>query len=293
MKVLASMFRFLVFSNIFIAACVLSFTVKTSLLMFHNSGDIHVNALVFFATLFLYSFHLLYGRNKMTPEEHKEERHNWVDKHKKLHRCIVIISLIISLSQLAYMPMRAWIVLGPVAIMALGYSIPLLKTKHGWKRFRDIAWLKVLWIALAYAWLTTLLPVIYNPDIHQWFRADVLLIFIRNFLFVFAIAIPFDVRDIGFDLERGVRTLPVVLGINGALALANGMLICFAAIVFLQCEFFDLSITVAFALCISVISSIFIVSMSKPERPNLFFQVVVDSTMVVQFLLVLIAVRYF
>ncbi|HTB05462.1 MAG TPA: UbiA family prenyltransferase [Bacteroidia bacterium] len=293
MKALANALRFIVFSNIFIAVCVLCFTIKTALLMFHNAGSIHVNVLVFFATLFLYGFHLMYHRSSMTPREHKEERHHWVDEHKYLHIGIVIVSFLISLSQMFYMPLRVWVVLIPVAIISMGYSVPIIKTKHGWIRFRDVAWLKVFWIGLCYAWLTTLLPLAYALGVRQWLNADMLLMFLRNFLFVFAIAIPFDIRDIGFDKERGNKTLPVILGVDRAILLANGLMLCFVVIVLFQCEFFNLNSAVAIALCLSVLISSFAISMAKPNRPNLFFQLAIDSTMVVQFLLVLIAIRYF
>ncbi len=78
MKAIASAIQFFVFSNLFISTCVLCFTLKTSLIIFGNSGSVHVNLLAFFATLFLYGFHKVYrfGVLEAEPEKNAE----WVDE---------------------------------------------------------------------------------------------------------------------------------------------------------------------------------------------------------------------
>ena len=177
MKMLVSAFRFLVFSNIYVSLCALTFTAKTALLLYGNNGDVKVNLLVFFATLFLYCFHRIYHRSKMIAEERNEERHHWADQHKTIYYGITVISLIAATVLMFYMALKVWVLLIPVGVLGLGYSLSVVPTKNGWKRLRDLSWLKAVWIAIAYGWLTTFIPVVYQSSIRNIINPDVLFVF--------------------------------------------------------------------------------------------------------------------
>jgi 4-hydroxybenzoate polyprenyltransferase len=289
MKTIASAVRFLVFSNLFIGTCVLSFTIKTSIILFGNFGNVHVCALIFAATVFLYCFHKLYRRYRFTEEEHKEQRHRWVDAHIPLYYGITILAFLVALSQMFFMPIRLWVLLSPVSFMALGYSIPFIKKGEGFIRLRDIRWLKALWIALSYGWLSTFLPIAFVLPVNQLCRPDVMLMFIRNLLFVFALVIPFDIRDVKYDARNGTRTLPIIMGVQGAVNLALALLALFAISTLVSWYFFGLNKWMATALWISAFQTACVIPFSKPERPNLFFPLGIESTMLIQCLLVILA----
>ena len=48
-----------------------------------------------------------------------------------------------------------------------------------------------------------------------------MLIFIERFTFIFAIAIPFDIRDMNVDELAGIKTIPVTFGEKPALVFCN------------------------------------------------------------------------
>jgi 4-hydroxybenzoate polyprenyltransferase len=292
MKAIANAIQFFVFSNLFISCCVLCFTVKTSLIIFGNSGNVHVNLLAFFSTLFLYGFHKVYRRYRFSEAEHKEERHNWVDEHKKIYYVIIGFAFIGAITQLFYMPLRVWVLLVPVGFMAAGYSIPFIKTAKGFIRLRDISWLKALWIGLSYAWLTTFLPITFEYPVNQLMQPVVVFMFIRNFLFVFALVIPFDIRDLHYDLKNGMRTLPVILGIKGAIRLSLSLLFAFVITTIIQFFYFGFDKWISIALCISAIETALVIPLAKPERPNLFFPLSIESSMLLQWALVFAAVHF-
>jgi 4-hydroxybenzoate polyprenyltransferase len=289
-KILTQAFRFIVFSNIYISLCAATFAAKTFLLLYGNNGDIKVLALIFFATMFLYCFHRIYHRNNMLPEERKEERHKWIDKYKVLYYIFTGISLGISSIMMFYMPLRVWVLLVPVAVIGFGYSFPFIKTKTGFKRLRDLWWLKVFWIALAYAWLTTIIPVAYYSPVSKLFDPDVLLVFARSFLFVFALAIPFDIRDLPYDLRNGMKTLPIVLGIERTIRITMWALIAFVLLVMLQWQYYHLNAHIATALCISAFEAAIVIPLSKPGRPNLFYPLVIETSMILHWVLIYISV---
>jgi 4-hydroxybenzoate polyprenyltransferase len=289
MKAIAAALRFLIFTNLYIATCVFCFTSKTAWVLNGNAGNFHVNALAFFSTLFLYGFHRIYRRFRLSQDEHREERHQWVDERKNLYYVIIGLAFLAMISQLCYMPIRVWIMLLPVGVIAAGYSIPVIKTAQGWIRIRDISWLKVLWISISYAWLTTFLPVVYHNPISYLWQPKVLFIFIENLIFIFVLAIPFDIRDISYDKRNSVNTLPILLGVNGAISLCLKLLCAFIAIVFLHMSYGGLNKYMATALCLSALEIGVILPLTKPERPNLFFPLAIESSMILQWTLILVA----
>jgi len=286
MKAVTSVIRFLVFTNIYIAICVVCFTSKTALLLYGNTGNTHVNILAFSATLFLYSFHRVYRRNRLFEDEHKEERHYWVDKRKTMYYGIVAIAFIVAATQMVYMPLRVWELLIPIGFIAGGYSVPFIKTTKGYIRLRDISWLKVLWIALAYAMLATFLPVAYSYSFQALLQPGVQFIFAENFLFIFVLAIPFDIRDINYDKRNGVNTIPVLLGVKGAITVCFNVLLIFITVAWFHNVLAGLKVSYALALSISAIEVACFTWFSKPERPNLFFPLAIESSMILQWLLI-------
>ena len=286
MKAIANAIRFLVFTNTYISICLFCFTAKTSLMLYGTMGNMHVNALVFFSTLFLYSFHKVYRRFRLLEEEHKEERHHWVDDRKKMYYIIIVFALVMAIIQLFYMPLRVLIMLVPVALIAAGYSIPFIKTSKGYIRIRDVLWLKALWIALSCAWLTTLLPVAFMYPLSYLKQPQVLFLFAENLLFIFVLAIPFDIRDVAYDKRNGVNTLPILLGVKGVIKLCLALLGCFAVLVFFHYRYSGLSGCNAVVLVLSAIEAACFVSLCKPERPNLFFHLAIESAMLLQWALI-------
>lgn len=293
MKSLGGALRFFVFTNLFIATCVVCFTSKTALMLYGNYGNWHVNLLAFSATVFLYGFHRVYRRFRLHADEHREERHRWVDEHKNLTATVIIIAFVIAASQMLMMPLRVWYMLIPVGIIAAGYSVPFIKTKKGYIRLRDISWLKALWIGIAYAWLTAFLPVAYLYPLSYLLHYNVLFIFAENLLFMFVLAVPFDIRDIEYDKQNGVHTVPVLLGIKGAIRVCLMVLMAYLILVYLHVQYGGLNQYQALALFVSAVGIAAVIPFSKPERPNLFFPLAIESSMILQWALILIALTVF
>ena len=291
MKATGEALRFFVFTNLYIAACVACFTSKTSLLLYGNYGNIHVILLAFSSTVFLYGFHRIYRRFRLHSDEHGEERHRWVDKRKKLVTTIIITAFIIACYEMLYMPLRVWLMLAPVGIIAAGYSIPFIKTKKGYSRLRDISWLKALWIGIDYAWLTAFLPVAYLHPLHYLWQPQVLFIFTENLLFMFVLAVPFDIRDLEYDKRNGLHTVPVLLGIKGAVKLGIALLACFVVVVFIHLKYAGLGLNEALVLLVSAIEAACFIPLSKPEKPNLFFPLAIESSMIIQWALIIVALK--
>jgi hypothetical protein len=77
---------------------------------------------------------------------------------------------------------------------------------------REVTGIKIFLIALVWSGVTVLMPVLF---IAKATIAEVLILFFQRFLFVMALTIPFDIRDVRTD-DYQLATLPQVLGIKRA-----------------------------------------------------------------------------
>ena len=87
-----------------------------------------------------------------------------------------------------------WVI--PAAIISAGYTIPLLPTAHGWQRFRDIPLAKPLIISIVASYLTFGFPVFEQWGMQALFTKSMFPLFAERMLFLLAVTIPFDLRDI-------------------------------------------------------------------------------------------------
>jgi len=291
MRAFAQVIRFLVYSNIFIALSATAYTARTSLLLYGNNGNWHVNSIVFAATLLLYCFHRINKKKFLISDENLEERNNWMSMNKRFYYVLIGIALIILGVQLLYMPLRSWLVFIPSGLLGLGYTFPIIPTKKGWKRLRDIYWLKTVWIAFVFSWLTTFLPVVYEESISAMLTPKVLFIFCRALLFIFAICIPFDIRDMNFDRKRGVKTLPVSVGAKASINIGIVLLSGFIILVVVEYYWIGLNMKIASALLLSSLLTICLLPLAKNKRPALIFPLLYDGAMLIQWLFVFALMR--
>jgi len=91
-----------------------------------------------------------------------------------------------------------------LAIMGLFYVVYVVRFipyNNKWLALRDIPFLKIFVIAFVWALVTGLLPLISSKDLIQ-INLQHILFLTKQFLFVVAITIPFDIRDMKYDVEK-------------------------------------------------------------------------------------------
>ena len=85
--------------------------------------------------------------------------------------------------------------------------------KHTFK-LREISYLKIFLISFIWSVSTILLPVIQTGG--EMINHNVILLFSERFLFIFAIALQFDIRDMPADHRSGLKTIPLLIGRKSA-----------------------------------------------------------------------------
>lgn len=93
------------------------------------------------------------------------------------------------------------------AVLALLYVFPI----YNGKRLKDYPFIKIIAIVIAWTTITYWIPV---HSIAGWWKEwGYNYLLIDRVLFFFALAIPFDIRDIKYDTDHSLKTIPNTIGI--------------------------------------------------------------------------------
>ncbi|RME93472.1 MAG: hypothetical protein D6772_15865, partial [Bacteroidetes bacterium] len=168
-----------------------------------------------------------------------------------------------------------WWLLFPCAV-ALAYVLPLLNGQ----RLRDFPYIKIFLIALSWAWLTVFGPVWEAGGTIADER--IILMAIERAAFIFAITIPFDIRDMGLDAAHRLHTLPGVFGVATAKRWAYICLLLMGLVASYLALTGFYQPWAAAALLVSALSTAWIVRQSTPDRHDYYFTGLVDGTMIMQ-----------
>ncbi|WP_116125809.1 hypothetical protein [Lewinella sp. IMCC34183] len=171
------------------------------------------------ATLAVYTLHRLLSFRRAGGQP-DGRRYRVVALHPGLSLGVGVVALLASLALVFTFPLRAfWPVVFALPFTCF-YLIPLYP---GGPRLRDLPFLKVVWVALAWTFMTDLFPAfsVHARPVEPFLR----------FAFTLAVALLFDLRDVGLDRRQGVRTLA---GAHPALnrGLALGLLVACALVSF-------------------------------------------------------------
>jgi len=163
-----------------------------------------------------------------------------------------------------------------IAICALSffYIVPLLFANG--KNLRDIPHLKAYLIALVWTMASVVLPAMESDT---FFSGRTFQLTASNFLFILALTIPFDIRDIHLD-EKSKWTIPQFLGLNGSKLIS---LVLISASVFIGAN--DLILITH--LSISILTYLILLALTTTKRQELFFSFLIDGMLVLHPLLII------
>lgn len=199
---------FYIFSNIHVA--IAGFCIcKITLLKYNVYNNL---------TPFFVGFSIIISYNLIRFYEIKSKRLSWFKVWFQQCKNLLITLVVFSSGSLLYLTfftsfnLNSLIVLFPFTLMTFFYVIPIFKTKNTHFSFRYFPSLKIFSIAISWAGISVLFPV---AEASIPIDAFVILEFLKRFLILLAITIPFDIRDLDSDIET-LKTLPQLLGISNA-----------------------------------------------------------------------------
>ncbi len=243
MKLFRKIVVFYVFSNIHVALAGFSLT-KITLIGFGLADNL-TPLFVAFSILLSYNFIRFY--------EIKDGGLNWFKDWFFMYIKELLALMIFSIFGLGYISfftefnLKSILILFPFAFMTFFYAVPLFKIGKLEVSFRNFPMIKIFSIAIAWAGISVFFPL---EEVNYQFTSAVYLEFFQRILFLLAITIPFDIRDVEAD-SKSLKTLPQTLGITNSKILGTLCLIGF-----LLLETFKENFTYAGLLIVLIVSMI-------------------------------------
>lgn len=246
-----SLIRFFINSNIWVAFCVVGFALSSEKLL--AATNFKLSIFVFFATILTYNFHRIIRIRKGYEHDHKD----WQKKNKKTVSFLMFLSVLVSAHYFLSFKLITQYVILIAAIISFLY--PLL--------LRQFPFAKIFVIAFVWTISTFLLVVVENNIL---ISQNIIWHFTSRFLLVFAITIPFDIRDLNHD-SKNIITIPSFFGVKRAKIIAVFALFVCVIISFFQFFKSDLSLPNLLALIgLYVLTFIFIQKSDVKKRERYF-----------------------
>ena len=282
-KAFFSTLDFLLFSNLFIALCAVAQALVTYYLL-KLPSDKYILMFVFCSTLLVYNLSMLLAKPK-EPEKSPFKRVKWIFSH---HRLIISITLIAALCiiplGLWYLSFQSQLLMAFVGFISLAYNFPFLKLNDRKIGLRNLPGIKLFLIAFVWAASAVLLPIIQIESTLGLSISsnETLLLVAKRFLFICAITIPFDIRDLFQDKLYELKTIPVILGEKKAWIFCQALLIIYLILLIIFAKTIDLNVI---GLSLTVILTGWLIFKSNIKRNEYFYFFFLDGTMILQFLI--------
>lgn len=189
-------------SNVFISICAYSLT-YSAYHWYQIPPNWNILNLVFLATFIIYNiarlFPLYFDENTDLVND------NWLMTHKKIILLLTILCILMLLYLTLFITFLEFYYLAHLGILSLLYSFPKIKP------LRTIPYLKIFLIIYVWVSVSIILPII-NEGLEVLLKLPILLFTLQIALFLFAITLPFDIRDKEADLRQKIKTLPQNIG---------------------------------------------------------------------------------
>ena len=235
--------------------------------LLHYHQVFEIGLFVFSSTLSIYSFQRLV---KYKLEEKREsELNSWLEKTVKIQVVYIFLFAILSMyiyffTLNAFENTKWWMVIS--LILSVLYAVKLKG-----KSLRDVHYLKMHLISIV--WCNSLLfPILLNNDYES---TNLLFILIHYFLFI-ALCIPFDIRDLYYDVTS-LKTLPQLIGV------INSKLICISAFLFFAVGSILLKpdLIEHYFYILSIIIGFIILSFASEKRKSYYYTLLIDGVILV------------
>lgn len=224
MALLKQIFNFYIDSSIHVALAVFALSWVT-LLEFGIPYDRAVLYFIFFSSITGYNFVKYFGLARF----HHRSLTNWL-------KLIQVFSLMCFIA-MCYFALKLELI-SLVVILGFGvvtflYAIPFLPNKILYdkhKNLRNVSGLKVYIIALVWAGVTVVLPLLNN---HVPLDTNVVVTGFQRFVFVTVLMFPFEIRDLNYDSLK-LATIPQQIGIKNTKMVGVLLLMLFFLLEFLK-----------------------------------------------------------
>lgn len=268
---LKSFLAFLSYSNIFIAIAAAS---QAALYISIHDSELNFTllAFIFFASIIVY--HFAVGYPFKTKTFNVSRRIQWLNNHEKLVHALMSTSVIACIILITQLDHQIEIMI--VGAFALLYNFRFKQLKfYG---FRSMPLVKIISIALVWVLVCNVYPLLnydYEFNISEFIRI------LLKFIWIVALTIPFDIRDLYTDRENNLVTIPSILGNKRAYQLTYVLfgLSSIGALIFFRQTVESISIT------ISSIIAVLLIYKNRNSSDDFDYLIKLDGLLIAEFLI--------
>ncbi|RIJ37871.1 UbiA prenyltransferase family protein [Pontibacter oryzae] len=260
------------YSSVFISCCGFALAVETYLLA-GLPVSLPMATFIFLATLFTYNLSSVQSILRRPGQRINRQDPAWGQRHKRELAILGLLSISMAVAVYFWFGLRVnlWFLLH-LAVISVGYTVPMLYKKQRVKPLRSVPLLKVFLIAYVWAVVTAMFPLL-DAGLQVW-QPEALALFFRRFVFILALALLFDIRDYTYDRDTNTLTFPGWIGVRNTKRLSLGLLGLYA-ILLLSNE----AGVVLWALLASTLSAATVVYFSAAHRPRIYYAILADGAM--------------
>lgn len=252
-------------TSVFIAFCA-GAAVLTSFFSFGIEVDWLLIIFVVSSTLFTYNLQRRLGILRILPCFR-------VAKNRLM--VLGLAGMVFSISSLSVVQMLLYAILG---LLSFFYAHPFLPFNNKVLPLRNVPFVKFWVIVIVWILSTSALPLL--PVASEIVTSGWIIYLVQQFLFIAALTIPFDIRDLQVD-DPLQKTLPMLLGVKKAQQLA--LVLCVISFVCVGANFFlgnfSFELFSAYAVNISIA---FWVLKFGPKLSRLYHLIFIDGLILLQ-----------
>ncbi len=200
---------------------------------------------------------------------------DWVKKHQRILFLIVVFCSMASLTSL--FSVLNWNIKTLILLAVAGVISALYVIKVKGLNMREVPYLKVHLIGISWSMILFVFPIL-NEELNE----PVLIYSVAHYLYIIAITIPFDIRDLKHDNAQ-YRTIPQVLGVVKSKWFAALMLSTFVVLMLLVSP--DLLLNVMFYIAVS--AQLVLITLMNEKRSDAYCAGLIDGA------IALLGISYF
>jgi hypothetical protein len=283
MSFAAHLQRTILFSHLFLAVCAVSLWVSTLLFL-----QLPVSLSPSFwtlatATVLYYNFHKFSYRLKSYRPD-RVVRQLLASSVHPVDRYLFIIASIVFFTAFFFLDYNVMVVWICIIFLAVSYSLPLLPNGLTFQRLREKPLLKLFVVAFVWTAATVWLPVMSNLSL--LYSYEVFTISFSRFALVFALCIPFEIRDEKKEYIRGMNSI-MKLGRKRIVVLTAVAIIISVVLILTLWRDTNNNLNL-FAFVIPQLVSMFWLVHAKPDFPAWYYKGCVDGTMLLPLLFLIL-----
>ncbi|AUC15536.1 hypothetical protein BTO06_10455 [Tenacibaculum sp. SZ-18] len=199
MESLKSILEFYINSSIHVAMAVYSL-VRITEMYFGLPYNESLNYFIFYGTITGYNFVKYAGIAKL--------HHRSLTKNLRLIQIFSLFAFVLMIYYAVKLPVKILLFFTPFSLLTLFYAVPVFRRFS--INLRSVATLKIIVIALVWTGVTYVIPI---NAVNELENTKVIVGFFQRFLFVVVLTLPFDIRDLRYDLKY-LQTIPQLIGIE-------------------------------------------------------------------------------